>query len=208
MADETPAAPVPADGGGASSDLPGVMDKLSTQTANLTAGANTFARAMSTAFTQAATSGKGLDSVLQSLALRLSNMAVSAAFRPLTSALTSGLGNLFGGGTGGSAGGDDKLLSSINDVQAFASGGVIGTPTYFPMTSGTLGLAGEAGPEAIMPLARGADGRLGVASAGGGGAAANVTVHVNTPDASSFRRSEAYITGRIARAVARGQRSL
>jgi hypothetical protein len=41
----------------------------------------------------------------------------------------------------------------------------------------------------------------------GSGAAANVTVHIATPDADSFRRSEAYITGQIARAVARGQRN-
>ena len=41
----------------------------------------------------------------------------------------------------------------------------------------------------------------------GASAAANITVHIATPDADSFRRSEAYITGQIARAVARGQRS-
>lgn len=69
-----------------------------------------------------------------------------------------------------------------------------------------LGVAGEAGPEAILPLARGRDGRLGVAMSGAS-AAANVTVHIAAPDADSFRRSEAYITGQIARAVARGQRS-
>ena len=58
-----------------------------------------------------------------------------------------------------------------------------------------------------MPLSRGADGRLGIAG-GGAAAAANITVQIATPDAGSFRRSEAYITGQIARAVARGQRSL
>jgi phage-related minor tail protein len=68
-------------------------------------------------------------------------------------------------------------------------------------------LAGEAGPEAIIPLARGADGRLGV-SVAGKAAPANVTVQIATPDVGSFRRSEAYLTGQIARAVARGQRSL
>ena len=46
-------------------------------------------------------------------------------------------------------------------VQAFASGGVVSGPTVFPMRGGT-GLMGEAGPEAIMPLARGGDGKLGV----------------------------------------------
>ena len=76
----------------------------------------------------------------------------------------------------------------------------------FRWVPGGLGVAGEAGPEAILPLARGRDGQLGVAMSGSG--AANVTVHIATPDADSFRRSEAYITGQIARAVARGQREL
>jgi phage-related minor tail protein len=74
------------------------------------------------------------------------------------------------------------------------------------MSSGGLGLAGEAGPEAILPLARGPDGRLGV-SANGGGGAPNVVVQIATPDPGSFRRAEAYLTGQIARAVARGQRN-
>ncbi|MFZ2092223.1 MAG: phage tail tape measure protein, partial [Pseudolabrys sp.] len=84
-------------------------------------------------------------------------------------------------------------------------GGVIGAPTYFPLSSGGLGLAGETGPEAIFPLTRGSDGRLGVAMSGAG-QPPNVTVQIATPDPQSFRRSEAYITGQIARAVARGQR--
>jgi phage-related minor tail protein len=90
-------------------------------------------------------------------------------------------------------------------VKPFASGGVIGAPTYFPLMQGGVGLAGEAGPEAIMPLRRGPDGRLGVAGAGGGN---SITVNIATPDADSFRRSESYVTGQIARAVARGQRGL
>lgn len=40
------------------------------------------------------------------------------------------------------------------------------------------------------------------------GASANVTVNIAAPDADSFRRSEAYLAGQIARAVARGQRVL
>ena len=46
-------------------------------------------------------------------------------------------------------------------VAAFARGGVVDGPTQFPMRGG-VGLMGEAGPEAIVPLARGADGRLGI----------------------------------------------
>lgn len=89
-------------------------------------------------------------------------------------------------------------------IKAFAAGGVIGTPSYFPM-AGATGLAGEAGPEAIMPLQRAADGSLGVAAQGGG---STIHVHIATPDLDGFRRSESYVTGQIARAVARGQRNL
>ena len=57
-------------------------------------------------------------------------------------------------------------------VQMFADGGVVNAPTAFGH-SGGVGVMGEAGPEAIMPLKRGPDGKLGVA---GGG---NVTVVQN-----------------------------
>ena len=57
-------------------------------------------------------------------------------------------------------------------VQMFADGGVVNGPTAFGH-SGGVGVMGEAGPEAIMPLKRGPDGKLGVA---GGG---NVTVVQN-----------------------------
>jgi phage-related minor tail protein len=90
-------------------------------------------------------------------------------------------------------------------VTPFASGGVIASPSFFPMRGG-LGLAGEAGPEAILPLARGADGRLGVRAQGGG--AVSVTFNVSTPDAQSFRRAEAELSAMLARAVARGQRGM
>jgi len=56
------------------------------------------------------------------------------------------------------------------NVVPFAAGGVVSGPTSFPMAGGRMGLMGEAGPEAIMPLARGPDGRLGVRSSGGGSA--------------------------------------
>lgn len=111
--------------------------------------------------------------------------------------------NLFSGLFGGGAA--TTTNNALGAVKPFAAGGVIGTPSYFPMMDGGVGLAGEAGPEAIMPLRRGPDGRLGVASAGGAG---HVTIHIATPDAESFRRSESYVAGQIARAVARGQRVL
>ena len=62
-------------------------------------------------------------------------------------------------------------------VQMFADGGVVSSPTAFGMAGGKTGLMGEAGPEAIMPLKRGADGKLGVAMSGGG--SQNTVVHNN-----------------------------
>jgi phage-related minor tail protein len=91
-------------------------------------------------------------------------------------------------------------------VMPFAKGGVVGAPAYFPLGRG-LGLMGERGAEAVMPLARGPDGRLGV-QAGGGSRPASITVNISTPDAESFRRSEAQVSAALARAVARGQRGM
>jgi phage-related minor tail protein len=156
--------------------------------------AGQFGRALSDAFAQGVTGSRGLDDVLKSLYLRISDIALRLAFKPVENALTAGFAGLYAGGGAG-------------PVQAFASGGIIGTPTYFPLRSGGTGLAGEAGPEAIMPLARGPDGRLGVA-ASGGGRGSSIIVNIATPDADSFRRSELYVTGQIARAVARGQRGM
>lgn len=90
-------------------------------------------------------------------------------------------------------------------VMPFAAGGVVTAPTAFPLR-GATGLMGEAGPEAILPLRRGADGRLGVA-AGGSGRAVNVTMHVTTPDAAGFARSRGQIAAELGRALARGERN-
>ena len=57
---------------------------------------------------------------------------------------------------------------SNGNVVPYANGGVVGSPTYFPMSGGRTGLMGEAGPEAIMPLKRGKNGKLGVESSGQG----------------------------------------
>jgi lambda family phage tail tape measure protein len=190
-------------------DFSRTTDRARTSTNALGVSATSFARAMSKAFADATVGGKKFDDVLRQLALRLSDMALMQAFRPLARSLASGLGDLLGGIFGEEPrprGGRGRAPDAISfaGLTPFAAGGVIATPAYFPLARG-LGLAGEAGPEAILPLARGSDGRLGVSSSGGG-PTPHVNVHIATPDAESFRRSEAYITGQIARAVARGQR--
>jgi phage-related minor tail protein len=64
---------------------------------------------------------------------------------------------------------------------------------------------GEAGPEAIMPLTRGADGRLGVQANGGGGT--SIVMNISTPDVEGFRRSQSQIAAQMSRALGRSQRS-
>src|SRR5436853_1343089 len=85
------------------------MDGVRTRTRDLTTGSNAFAKAITSAFAQGATGAKSFDSVLKSLALRLSSLSVNLALKPLTSSLSGGLTNLFGalGGKLGGTGGED-----------------------------------------------------------------------------------------------------
>ena len=72
-------------------------------------------------------------------------------------------------------------FSGGSQIQAYADGGVVGSPTYFGMSGGKTGLMGEAGPEAILPLKRGANGKLGVQMEGnGGGVTINQNINIST----------------------------
>lgn len=159
-----------------------------------------FSSALIGAFEGIAIKGKSVSDVLRSLALRLSDIVLKAAFKPLEQGFGSLLLGLFSGGLGGGS------IASALPIP-FAKGGVIASPVGFPLSGGRTGIAGERGAEAIMPLARGSDGRLGVV-ARAGGAGPGITFNVTSPDADSFRRSEAQIAAMVARAVSLGQRNL
>lgn len=163
-----------------------------------------FSTAMAGAFRSVAVRGKALSDVLKSLALRLSELVVKAAFKPLEQGLGNALSGLFSGGLGFAKGG---AFDSKGAPVPFANGGVIRSPIAFPLGDGQTGIAGERGAEAIMPLARGADGSLGVKSVHGG-SGVNVTFNVVATDATSFAKSEAQIAALLARAVNYGQRNL
>jgi phage-related minor tail protein len=77
---------------------------------------------------------------------------------------------------------------SNGNVVPFANGGVVGSPTTFPMAGGKTGLMGEAGPEAIMPLKRGKDGKLGVAADGGGTVVVNNHFNISANGDDSVKR--------------------
>jgi hypothetical protein len=105
--------------------------------------------------------------------------------------IVDAIAGAFKGGSGLPAGmdpqGNPALVASANgnvfnrgNVVAFARGGIVNRPTLFPMANGGTGLMGEAGEEAVMPLRRGRNGRLGVdASGAGGGGGGDVYVSVN-----------------------------
>lgn len=175
---------------------------LQLELANASRYGRQFSNALVSAFEGVAVRGKGLGEVLSGLALNLSKIALRAAFQPLEKGIGSLFAGLFSGGTAFAKGG---VVHNGLPVP-FASGGVIASPVAFPLRGGRTGIAGERGPEAILPLARGPGGRLGVEAQGGGGV--SVTVNVTTPDAESFRRSETQIAALLARAVAQGQRNL
>ena len=148
--------------------------------------------------------GKSLSDALATVGEAMSRTVYNNAMRPVT--------DHFGGLL---AGGVASLVSSLmpfekggaisqGRVMPFAKGGVVSGPTNFAMRGGT-GLMGEAGPEAIMPLSRGADGKLGVKAQGG--QSVNITMNISTPDVGGFQRSQSQIAASLSRALGRGQRN-
>lgn len=164
-----------------------------------------FSKGLRRAFEDVVFDGESLSDALDSLARTMIQTSYSAAVKPVTDQLGSFLGT-----------GVESLLSGLlpfakgagfaqGRVMPFASGGVVQRATAFAMRGGT-GLMGEAGPEAILPLARGADGKLGVRSGSGGGV--SVVMNVTTPDVAGFQRSRGQIAAQMSRALGRGSRNL
>jgi hypothetical protein len=106
----------------------------------------------------------------------LSNIFIKFALFQALKAIVPG-GSAFGKFLGFA----DGAAFAQNGIQPFARGGIVNSPTVFPFAKG-IGLMGEAGPEAIMPLRRGRDGNLGVMSSGGG--TTNVVVNVDASGSS------------------------
>ncbi|CFX31521.1 conserved protein of unknown function [Candidatus Filomicrobium marinum] len=159
-----------------------------------------FSNSLVKAFEGIAVKGRSLGEVLRGLTADLSGIVLKAAFKPLEQGFGSLVSGLFAGGLGVARGAPTPL------PVPFAKGGVVQSPFTFPVKGG-VGLAGEAGAEAIMPLARGRDGRLGVV-AQGDRAGINVVVNVTTPNAESFQRAQTQVAAAMARAISMGQRNL
>ncbi len=147
--------------------------------------------------------GASLSDALETLAQSMINTTYNAAIKPVT----DHFGGVLAGGVG-------KLIEGIlpfadgapfsqGRVMPFANGGIVSSTTPFGMRGG-MGIMGEAGPEAIMPLARGPDGKLGVKGSGGN---TTVVMNIKTADAQSFQRSQSQIAAQMNRALGRAQRN-
>lgn len=120
----------------------------------------------SSAFEDAAVSGEKFGDVLDGLLKDIEKMLLRKAItEPLMNGINGIFGDIFANANGG--------VYSGAGISAY-SNSIVSSPTLFPFAKGT-GLMGEAGPEGILPLRRGKDGKLGVTTDGAG---SNVTVNV------------------------------
>ena len=149
--------------------------------------------------------GAKLSDSLKIVAKTMIDTVYGIAMKPVQNALggavASGINGLLSGIMPFEKGGS----FSQGRVMPFAKGGVVSQATPFAMRGGS-GLMGEAGPEAIMPLARGPDGRLGVQTAGSS-RPVTVVMNITTPDVQGFQRSQSQIAAQAQRMLARGQKN-
>lgn len=148
--------------------------------------------------------GKRVSDALAGIGRGISGSVLKKALAPVQNAL----GSTVGAGVQAILGGIVPFQKSARGgrVAAFARGGIVDGPTQFPMRGG-VGLMGEAGPEAILPLARGSDGKLGIRTGSGSGPVF-VTMNITTPDIAGFQRSQSQVAAEMSRAIQRGQRNL
>jgi hypothetical protein len=146
---------------------------------------------LSSGFSDAIVEGKKLGDVFQALATDVAKLIIQTQLLKAVQAGVQGLGGLFGSaGTGAAltpafglpAAGSSSLTGVAKGaawhragIRFLAKGGVMNSPTAF-LERGGLNVAGEAGPEAAVPLKRDRQGVLGIRQA-----AANVTVNIMTP---------------------------
>ncbi len=164
-----------------------------------------ISRGLRKAFDGLVFDGMKLSDALERLAQSMIDAAYRGALKPVTDQIGQVVSSSIGGWMGDLLPFADGGAFTQGRVMPFANGGVVSGPVSFPMRGGR-GLMGEAGPEAILPLSRGIDGKLGVRSQGGGGPV-QVVMNITTSDVEGFRRSQGQIATQMSRALGRAQRN-
>lgn len=177
------------------------VDELSTDVNVLSGG---FSRGLKGAIDGLVDGSSSLADTMKSLRQSMLDTVYDAAVTPVTDHAGGLLAQAVGGLMNSLLPYANGAAFSQGRVMPFATGGIVTGPVTFPMRGGT-GLMGEAGPEAILPLTRDANGKLGVRAAGGG-RPVSVTMNITTPDVEGFRRSSGQIAAQVGRALARGNR--
>lgn len=136
----------------------------------------------SSAFEEAVVGGKKFSAILQSLTqdiakLILRKKVTEPLFNLVSDSISGdGLSSFFGGLFNAKGNAFNQA-----GVVPFANGGVFTSPQMFGYGAGNVGVLGEAGAEAILPLRRNSSGKLGVTMEGGGaGVVNNVSIVVNS----------------------------
>ncbi len=186
-------------------ELVRMRDSLTLTSGEVASLSGAIGRGLRGAFDGLVFDGQRLSDAMRDVAQSISDAAYNAAIRPVQNQL----GGLVASGIEGVVGAAVPFANGAGFTQGrvmpFANGGVVSGATLFPMRGGT-GLMGEAGPEAIMPLSRGSDGRLGV-RAEGRGSSVTVNMNISTPDVQGFQRSQSQVAAQVNRALSRGQRN-
>lgn len=186
------------------SELQKMQTNLSQTSASVGKLSSSISGGLRRAFDGLIFDGMKASDAMSLVAQSIVNATYSAAIQPITKQLGGVLANGLSGL--GAAAFEKGGSFAQGRVMPFAKGGVVTGPTNFPMRGG-IGLMGEAGPEAIMPLTRGADGSLGVRAQGGTHRAQQVVVNISTPNVDGFRKSQSQVAAQIGRALGRGQRN-
>lgn len=162
----------------------------------LTPLAAEFGAQLTNALKSAVVSGRSLEEVLRQIGLSLAGSALNRALQPLQTLATTFFTGLFGG-IGGQAAGAAAPLP-------FAAPAMAAAPSF--LDAGSLGggrgmsVAGVPGRDVRAPQA--------LTMSADPSSRVSIVFNVTTTDAASFRKSEAQVTGMLARAVSRGARSL
>lgn len=191
---------------GARDGIDSYLESIGTLAENISNVSQNVFRGLEDAIVSLTTTGKFsfrefAVSIIQDLTRMVTRMLIIAPIlQMIKNLLTPGLGSLEGvnalkttiPGFVLSANGN---AFAKNGIQPFARGGVVNSPTVFPFANG-IGLMGEAGPEAIIPLKRGRDGKLGVAG-GGGVSVGNINITVQNTGENLGPAAQKQIAGQV-----------